>query len=135
MANDVDGAGDGLTIVSVSESENATITITDDNQLLYVPDPGYFSPEGNPDTFMYTIEDSDGTEQTGNVEVNVIRSDINNNLVDDFIECDCDDLTLQTGVDGSGVGRTSVFLLIALFLTGFGRMSSRRKQLSNRGGA
>ena len=136
LDNDLDGAGNGLTIVNVSESENATIEITDDMQLLYTPEPGYFSPDGDPDTFMYTIEDSDGTQQTANVAANVVRfSDINDNLLNDFDECDCTDLTLETGVDGSGIGHMSWLFLFALLLTGFGRLSSFRQQSSNRGDA
>ena len=115
LANDIDGAGGGLTLVSFSESPNATISITDDNQLLYVPNSGYFSPPGQPDTFMYTLQDADGTQNTGNVAVTVIRfSDLNGNLVNDFVECDCTELFLETGVDGTGIGSLSRFILFAL---------------------
>ena len=116
LANDVDGAGEGLELLSVSDSMNSTITVTEDNQVQYVPNYGYFSPEGMPDTFTYTMQDADGDTRTGNVAVTVIRSDINDNLLDDFFECDCTDLTLITGVDGRGVGylSPSVLMLLAL---------------------
>ena len=106
----------GLTIESVSESPNATITITDDGQVLYVPDPGYYSEPDQPDTFMYTVVNADGTQSsTANVDVTVVRfSDLNNNLVNDFVECNCTDLFLETGVDGTGLGSLSRFMLFAL---------------------
>ena len=115
LANDIDGAGGGLTLEIVTESPNATISITDDNQVLYEPDPGFFSQPGQPDTFMYTLQDADGTQNTGNVSVTVIRfSDLNNNMLNDFVECDCTDLSLETGVDGTGIGSLSRFMLFAL---------------------
>ncbi len=105
LANDRDGAGNGLTLISVSESPNATIEIVD-NQVQYRPNYGFYGT----DTFLYEMEDADGTRSTGNVVVNVIRySDLNDNLVNDYVECDCDDLRLQTGVHGSGVGSLSLF--------------------------
>lgn len=104
LANDIDGAGGGLTLVSVSDSPNATITIVD-GQIVYEPNFGFYGT----DTFLYVLEDADGTQQTGTVNVEVARfSDLNNNMLNDFIECDCTDLTLITGVDGTGVGRLSL---------------------------
>ncbi|MFK7995601.1 MAG: SdrD B-like domain-containing protein [Granulosicoccus sp.] len=126
LFNDFDGTGtDSLTLTTVSRSENAAISITDDNQVLYVPDPGYFSIDNQPDTFTYTMEDSDGTERTGNVSVNVVRfSDLNNNGENDFVECDCTDLFFETGVNGSGIGRMSQWFMLALFLFGLWRLQS-----------
>ena len=141
LLNDIDGAGAGLTLVSFTESPNATITITDDDKILYVPNAGYFSPEGEPDTFMYTLEDADGTERTGNVVANVVRfSDLNGNGQNDFVECNCTDLFLETGVDGSGIGHTSRFALFALGLLLLGRllysplsMSVKRRAFAKKG--
>ena len=107
LANDNDGAGDGLTIMSVTDSANATIEVVG-TQLSYTPDPEF----NGTDNFMYTMSDSDNTTQTGSVTVTVRRfSDINNNGQNDFDECGCSDLTLETGVNGSGVGHPSTILL------------------------
>ncbi|MGQ7847956.1 Ig-like domain-containing protein [Granulosicoccus sp. 3-233] len=104
LANDLDGVGTGLTLISVSESPNASIEIVD-NQVEYRPDYGFYGT----DTFLYEMEDADGTRSTGNVVVNVIRySDLNGNMINDFVECGCDNLSLQTGIHGSGVGSLSL---------------------------
>jgi len=110
LANDIVAAGGVLTLVSVSESPNATITIVN-NQIVYTPDFGFYGP----DTFLYIVEDADGTRQTGTVNVDVVRySDLNENGVNDFAECECSDLTLQTGVNGSGIGQLSLSGILVL---------------------
>ncbi|MFK7855928.1 MAG: Ig-like domain-containing protein [Granulosicoccus sp.] len=110
LANDFDGAGNGLTLVSNSSSPNATITIID-NQISYVPNFGFHGT----DAFIYTAQDSDGTQVSGNVTINVVRfSDLNNNMVNDFVECDCTNLTLETGVNGSGLGKVSLWSALVL---------------------
>ena len=112
LANDIDAAGGGLTLVSVSDSPNATITIVN-GQIVYTPNFGFYGP----DTFMYVVEDADGTRQTGTVNVDVTRfSDLNGNRVNDFAECGCSDLTLQTGVNGSGIGQLSLPGILALMM-------------------
>ena len=128
-------------LVSVSESPNADITITDDNLVSYVPDANFFSAVGEPDTFTYTLEDEDGTRRTGNVSATVVRfSDLNNNSLNDFDECDCTDLFLETGVDGTGIGHTSRMALFALSLLFIGRLvysplsSSVRRRVSAKRG-
>jgi len=122
-ANDNDGAGNGLTILSVSDSPNATIEIIN-NEVIYTPDPEF----NGVDNFTYIIADSDNTQQTGSVTVNVVRfSDINDNGLNDFVECNCTSLTLETGVHGSGIGRVSsemIVLLIGAFV-----MRGRRRRL------
>lgn len=103
LENDTDGSGGGLTLISVSDSPNASITVID-NQVVYRPNFGFYGS----DTFLYVMEDADGSRFTGNVSVDVIRySDLNGNMQNDFVECDCADLVLQTGIHGSGVGRFS----------------------------
>ena len=133
LANDSDGAGQGLTIVRVAEPRNGTAEVVDGENgrqaILYTPDVGYF---GN-DVFIYEIRDGDGAETAGTVTANVIRfSDLNGNGTNDFVECGCTDLTLETGVHGSGVGRAS-FALLALVAGGallrrrrFGASDGRR---------
>jgi len=129
LNNDVDGTGAGLTLISVSDSPNAVVTIVD-NQISYQPVYGYFS-NGVPDTFLYVMEDADGTRQTGNVTVDVIRfSDLNGNSLNDFVECGCSNLVLITGIHGAGVGRMSILGSLVLFLTFGLRRRAKRKQLS-----
>ncbi len=126
LANDIDGAGQGLTIVSVSDSSNASIEIAN-NEISYRPNFGFHGT----DTFLYVMEDADGTQLTGNVSVNVIRfSDLNGNLVNDFVECNCTNLLLETGVHGSGIGRVSFLGSLALLLTVWIRRRSRLKPMS-----
>ena len=115
LLNDTDAAGGGLEIVSVSDSPDADIAIVDGpngrQEILYTPDFGFFGT----DTFMYTITDTAGVEATGTVAVTVVRfSDINGNGLNDFVECDCTDLTLETGVHGSGIGRVGAVSLAGL---------------------
>lgn len=116
LQNDIDGSAGGLTIVSVGESANATIEIDGDN-IIYTPDFGFFGT----DSFVYTIEDSEGVQSTGTVTVMVERfSDINNNGLNDFDECeaagvDCGELRLETGVHGSGIGSLSWQTLLVFF--------------------
>ncbi len=130
LANDVDGVGDGLTLISVSQSPNAAVSLVD-NQVDYRPNYGFYGT----DTFLYTMQDGSGTQFSGNVEVNVIHfSDLNDNGLNDFVECDCTDLTLQTGVNGSGVGSLSLFGAWALLMgLGVRRMRARQASPAERG--
>lgn len=128
LANDTDGVGEGLTLLSVTESPNAVITVVD-NEVSYRPNFGFY---GDNDTFLYVMEDANGARFTGNVSVDVIRySDLNNNMVNDYVECDCTNLVLETGVHGVGIGRLSFAGSLVLF----GALWLRRKskQLSNTG--
>jgi len=113
LANDFDGTGNGLTLLSVSTSPNATITIVD-NEIIYRPNYGFYGT----DTFFYVMQDSDGTQDTGNVSMEVVRfSDLNGNMLNDYVECGCTDLTLETGVNGSGLGQVSTGASFVLLLS------------------
>ena len=130
LANDIDGAGGGLVITSISESPNATITELN-GVITYTPNFGFYGT----DSFLYVVEDADGTAVTGTVTANVIRfSDLNNNGENDFIECECTNLTLETGIRGSGVGSLSQFAVAFMLLCLIGRLglSSRRRQTGDR---
>ncbi len=48
--------------------------------------------------------DNEGGQGDGDQGEGTRFSDINNNGLNDFDECECDDLTLVTGVHGSGIG-------------------------------
>ena len=112
LANDTDASGQGLRVIRVADTPNATIEIdADGGGILYTPDPGYFSAD-DPDAFVYEIVDGDGEEASGTVTVNVLRfSDLDDDGVDDYEQCGCTDLRLETGVNGSGAGRLSLALL------------------------
>ncbi len=119
LANDIDGAGGGLVIMSISESPNATITESN-GVISYTPNFGFYGT----DSFLYVVEDVDGTAVTGTVTANVIRfSDLNNNGENDFVECACTNLTLETGIRGSGVGSLSMFVVAFLSLCFIGRVA------------
>jgi len=123
IANDGDAVGTGLTVIRVGETPNATIEIIG-NQVVYTPDPNFYGT----DAFVYEIRDAEGTEATGSAVATVLRfSDINNNGENDFAECDCTDLTLETGVHGSGVGRFSLWLLSLLGVATLGRRAVRSR--------
>ncbi len=116
LANDIDGSGLGLTISSVTNTPNATIT-EENNLITYTPNFSFFGL----DAFTYTVVDGNGVESTGTVSVEVIRfSDINNNGINDFVECGCSSLRLETGVHGVGLGggasaHWSLLLLLGMF--------------------
>ena len=114
LANDTDASGQGLTIVGEPTSSNATIVVQD-GMLVYTPNFGFIGG----DSFLYVIEDGAATQSTGTVNVSVVRfSDINDNGLNDFDECDCDNLTIEVGVEGSALGASSImsFLLLTLML-------------------
>ncbi len=127
LDNDTDASGRGLTLVSVSETPNASTEVVGET-VVYTPDFGFYGAE----TFRYTIEDADGTASSGTVTVNVERfSDIDTDLINDFDQCaetgvDCDSLGLETGVHGSGLGSLAWQSLV-LLVAAFGLMVSRRR--------
>jgi len=130
LANDIDAAGLGLNLVSVESSPNAAVSIQD-GMVEFTPNFNFFGQ----DTFIYMISDANGVEAAATVVVEVIRfSDINNNGINDFVECDCDSLQLETGIHGFGVGGGAVpwsfLLLVGLF--GFVRRSARTLRISRK---
>ncbi len=74
LANDSDPNGDPITIVSVTQPANGTVTIINGGTMLrYVPraTPRFFSPP--PETFTYTISDGRGASTVGSVTVFVYQ--------------------------------------------------------------
>ena len=117
LFNDTDSVGAGLSIGAVSDPPDGTATVIEPSTpggrqtVRYEPDFGFFGT----DTFMYTIADGDGTMATGTVSVAVERfSDIDGNGLNDFDQCQCESLTLETGLNGSGIGRVSPAALAGL---------------------
>jgi len=65
LANDTDAdAGDTITIVSVTQGSNGSVT-NNGTDLTYSPDPNFFGS----DSFNYTIEDDDGEPASNTVTV------------------------------------------------------------------
>lgn len=129
LANDIDGPGVGLTIVSVDSTPNAMVSI-ENGQISFTPDFAFYGTAA----FFYTLEDGDGTQDSASVSVDVLRaSDINNNGINDFIECDCISLQLETGVHGIGAGGALNWLWLVLlgFLSLGGRVFERLRILAN----
>ncbi|MFZ4526550.1 MAG: Ig-like domain-containing protein [Chlorobium sp.] len=67
LLNDSDFDDDKLTISGLTNPQYGTISVTDDNQILFIPNA---NKHGN-DTFTYTISDGHGGESTALVTVSV----------------------------------------------------------------
>ncbi|MHC4477287.1 MAG: GEVED domain-containing protein [Planctomycetota bacterium] len=67
LANDGDPDDDPLTVDSVTQGENGSAEINEDNTVTYTPNPGFYGP----DTFTYTISDGRGGTDTATVTVTV----------------------------------------------------------------
>ncbi|MEM7333872.1 MAG: cadherin domain-containing protein [Chloroflexota bacterium] len=70
LTNDIDPENDTLTIDSVTQPAEGTVTNNGDGSVTYSPPAGYI---GN-DTFTYTISDGNGGSSTGTVNVAVGES-------------------------------------------------------------
>jgi VCBS repeat-containing protein len=71
LTNDSDvDVDDTLTIISVSDPPNGVAT-TDGEFVTYTPDPDFNTPEGEYDSFTYTIRDSHDATATATVRVTV----------------------------------------------------------------
>jgi hypothetical protein len=66
LANDTDPDGDGLSVDSVTQGSNGSVT-TDGTSVTYTPDPGF----SGTDTFTYTVSDGNGGFDTATVTVTV----------------------------------------------------------------
>lgn len=111
LANDIDTSGTGLTITSVAGVENGSVVINPDGTLTFTPAPGFTGDTG----FLYVVQDGNGDEATGMVTASVVSfSDINDNGINDFIECGCTDVTLITGIHGAGFGGAAGSMLFML---------------------
>jgi len=67
LANDTDVDNDSLTITTVTQGSNGSLTINADNTLSYAPKADFFGS----DAFTYTACDSKGETDTANVNVKV----------------------------------------------------------------
>lgn len=69
LANDTDGDGDTLTIVSISEPANGSAQ-TDGGLVTYTPVEDFTGT----DSFQYTVEDGNGGQATATVNISVVNS-------------------------------------------------------------
>jgi Bacterial Ig domain len=68
LANDSDPNGDPISVISVTDPANGSVTVEDDGSLTYyAPAPGFKGP----DNFDYTISDGNGGTATATVRVTV----------------------------------------------------------------
>lgn len=78
LANDSDTDGSELSIDSVTQAQNGTVTINSDGTLSYLSNDGYVGT----DSFTYTITDADGGLSTANVSI-VVESGNNPPVAND----------------------------------------------------
>jgi large repetitive protein len=70
VGNDADVDGDNLTVQSVMQTSNGTVTITGGGTIVnYRPKPNFVGT----DNFTYTVSDSNGGTSTAMVTVTVVR--------------------------------------------------------------
>ncbi|MDA7419398.1 cadherin-like domain-containing protein, partial [Tritonibacter multivorans] len=67
LANDTDGDGDDLTVVSFTDPEHGTLVQNPDGTFTYTPDADY----NGDDSFTYTVEDGFGGSDTATVNLTV----------------------------------------------------------------
>ncbi|WP_162867862.1 Ig-like domain-containing protein [Euzebya tangerina] len=69
LTNDLDAAGNGLTVQSLRTDSTTGTALIDGDDVVYTPPPGF---KGT-DTFSYTVVDGSGDEDTATVEVRVFN--------------------------------------------------------------
>jgi len=67
LANDTDPDGTALSLASVGEAANGTVTLNADGTVSYSPDAAF----SGSDSFEYTVEDASGATDTGLVTIDV----------------------------------------------------------------
>ena len=107
LMNDIDTDGDALTVTSVTQGTNGTVTLLFDGTLFYQPNAGFVGS----DSFMYTVSDPSGATDVGLVTVTVEAPQV---AVDDAISTGTNqpvttDLTANdTDPVGTGLSVTAV---------------------------
>ena len=100
--DDVD-TGDSLSVVSVTQGSNGTVT-NNGSDVTYSPDPNYFGS----DTFTYTVEDNQGGTDTATVTINVSETDDVVVLGNSLVITNGDPTPSST--DDTDFGSTALFL-------------------------
>ncbi len=67
LANDVPGSGGNLSVIGVTQGASGSVAINANNTVTYTPSAGFVGD----DSFTYTIRNSAGGQDTGNVAVTV----------------------------------------------------------------
>ncbi|NIY77710.1 cadherin-like domain-containing protein [Thalassospira sp. HF15] len=67
LANDTDADGDSLSIVSVQNAANGTVSLDENGDIVFTPDTGYTGGA----SFSYTVSDGRGGTDVGSVSVDV----------------------------------------------------------------
>ncbi|MEL7264775.1 MAG: Ig-like domain-containing protein, partial [Planctomycetota bacterium] len=105
LANDSDVDGDNLSIGSVTDPTNGTARINADGTVTYTPDTNY----SGSDSFRYSLQDGNGGNATGTVNVTITPVNDAPTAVDDFFNSDfgerldidfADVLANDTDIDG-----------------------------------
>ncbi len=68
LANDSDIDGDTITIISVQEALNGTVSLDLNGDVVFTPDPNYSGPA----LFTYTISDGNGGVSTASVSIDIL---------------------------------------------------------------
>lgn len=112
IANDFDADGDGIVVISVDSSSNATISLNPDGSIYYLPNRNF---QGT-DTFTYTIQEEteEGLTAVGTVTINVVEGSYvevsegrNNRSLAETMNQVC--ATLRENSDGEqGAGRRNL---------------------------
>uniref|UniRef100_UPI002609C06D Ig-like domain-containing protein n=1 Tax=uncultured Shewanella sp. TaxID=173975 RepID=UPI002609C06D len=68
IANDSDPDGDLLTIISVDNAENGTVSLDADGNVIFTPTTGYTGPA----SYSYTIQDPEGLTDTATVYFDIL---------------------------------------------------------------
>lgn len=102
LANDSDPDGDPLTIANVSDAVNGTLTLTDDDRVLYVPNEGYIGP----DQFSYEIADGTGHSSEATVTIAVIPTSTEPDAFYVLTEQTPDEFFIAEGLSASILGDT-----------------------------
>ena len=112
-ANDNDADGDSLTVLSVTNPVNGTVTINPDNTLLYTPNTNF----AGTDVFTYVVSDGNGGQSTGTVSIGVTPVNDSPTAADDTAVTDEDSALLinvlanDSDIDGDAISIHGVVLV------------------------
>ena len=114
LDNDEDTDGDTLSIASVAQGSNGSVSINQDGTLDYTPDANF----NGADSFTYTVSDGNGGESTATVNVTVTAvndlpvsqndnasvtedGSVNINVLNNDSDIDLDQLTVSSATQGA----------------------------------
>jgi VCBS repeat-containing protein len=114
LVNDSDVDGDSLTVTSVTDGANGTVSINEDGTVTYTPDADF----NGTDSFTYTIEDGQGDTHSATVTVTVAPVNdtpiaeadslstsedtaVTYNVLGNDSDADGDSLTVSSATDGA----------------------------------